>query len=109
MPKESFKAKLEKSRRIRIPALIRWKYKIKPGMVLHIEVSPAEHPLNYERFFARLRKDGRFTVPKVYAETLELKPGVIVAVRVNIPDEGEEIVLEPLKPIQVETLKVPGK
>lgn len=85
---EKFKARVQVGMRVQIPRVIRWKHKLKPGTVLHVEVST--QPLRYERFYAVMRKDGRLSIPKLYADALELGPGKIVTVEIKIPKNSFE-------------------
>lgn len=67
-------AKLLSENRIQIPVLVRWKFKLEPGEILKVKVSPIKSHAS-ETFFARLQKGGRITVPTRVAIFLELKPG----------------------------------
>ncbi len=60
----SFKAVVQKNRRIQIPVLIRWKHKLEPGEVFRVDLRVGYHR---EEFYARMSKDGRLTIPKVIA------------------------------------------
>lgn len=72
-------AKLLSENRVQIPVLVRWKFKLEPGEVLKVEVSPVRSGAS-ETFFARLQKEGRITVPARVAIFLELKPGDVLEV-----------------------------
>ena len=61
----SFKAVIQKNRRIQIPVLIRWKHRREPGEVFKVDLKLGYH---HEDFYARMSKDGRITIPKVIAE-----------------------------------------
>ena len=63
----SFKAVIQRNRRIQIPVLIRWKHKLEPGEVFRVELRVG---YGREEFYGRMSKDGRLTVPKVIAEEL---------------------------------------
>lgn len=71
--------KLLSENRVQIPVLVRWKFKLEPGEVLKVEVSPMRSHAS-ETFFARLQKEGRITVPAQVAVFLELKPGDVLEV-----------------------------
>jgi len=72
-------AKLLSENRVQIPVLVRWKFKLEPGEVLKVKVSPMRSHES-ETFFARLQKGGRITVPTQVAIFLELKPGDVMEV-----------------------------
>ncbi len=61
----SFKAVIQKNRRIQIPVLIRWKHKLEPGEIFNVNLKLGYHR---EDFYGRMSKDGRLTIPKVIAE-----------------------------------------
>jgi len=61
----SFKAVIQRNRRIQIPVLIRWRFKLEPGEIFKVDLRVG-YP--HEEFYARMSKDGRLTVPKVIAE-----------------------------------------
>ena len=61
----SFKAVVQKNRRIHIPVLIRWRFKLEPGEVFKVHLKLDHH---YEVFCGRMGTDGRLTVPKVTVE-----------------------------------------
>ena len=61
----SFKAVVQKNRRIHIPVLVRWRFKLEPGEVFKVHLK-LDH--RYEMFFGRMGTDGRLTVPKVTAK-----------------------------------------
>ncbi len=63
----SFKAVIQRNRRIQIPVLIRWKHKLEPGGVFRVELRVG---YGSEEFYGRMSKDGRLTVPKVIAQEL---------------------------------------
>jgi len=83
MPTETFTAKIQQNRRIQIPVLLRWRYKLNLGIVLKIEIVRTS-PLKKTRFYARLQKSGRVTIPKLTAETTQLNKGDVVEVTVWI-------------------------
>jgi hypothetical protein len=58
----SFKAVVQKNRRIHIPVLVRWRFKLEPGEVFKVHLTLGHH---YEEFYGRMGTDGRLTVPKV--------------------------------------------
>ena len=64
-----FKAMLRKGRRVQIPRLIRWRFKLDPGEVFEVTVRPVGSFAD-ESFYARMSRDGRITVPKLQAEIL---------------------------------------
>ena len=61
----SFKAVIQKNRRIQIPVLIRWRFKLEPSEIFRVELRVGYHS---EEFYGRMSKDGRLTVPKLIAE-----------------------------------------
>jgi len=60
----SFKA-VQKNRRIHIPVLIRWRFKLELGEVFKVHLT-LDH--RCEDFYGRMGADGRLTVPKVTAK-----------------------------------------
>ncbi|TET27173.1 MAG: hypothetical protein E3J73_02925 [Candidatus Bathyarchaeum sp.] len=61
----SFKAVIQKNRRIHIPVVIRWRFKLEPGEVFKMHLKLGHH---FEDFYCRMGTDGRLTVPKVTAK-----------------------------------------
>jgi len=61
----SFKAVVQKNRRIHIPVVVRWRFKLEPGEVFKVHLKLGHH---YEDFYGRMGADGRLTVPKVTAK-----------------------------------------
>jgi len=61
----SFKAIVQKNRRIHIPVLVRWRFKLEPGEIFKVHLK-LDH--RYEDFYGRRGTDGRLTVPKVTAK-----------------------------------------
>jgi uncharacterized protein (DUF608 family) len=58
----SFKAVIQKNRRIHIPVVVRWRFKLESGEVFRVHLKLGHH---YEEFYGRMGTDGRLTVPKV--------------------------------------------
>jgi len=58
----SFKAVVQKNRRIHIPVLVRWRFKLESGEVFKVHLKFGHR---YEMFYGRMGTDGRLTVPKV--------------------------------------------
>lgn len=61
----SFKAVIQKSRRIHIPVVVRWWFKLELGEVFKVHLKLGHR---FEDFFGRIGTDGRLTVPKVTAK-----------------------------------------
>ena len=61
----SFKAVIQKNRRIHIPVVIRWRFKLEPGEIFKVHLKLGHR---YEDFYGRMGTDGRLTVPKVTAK-----------------------------------------
>ena len=61
----SFKAVVQKNRRIHIPVVVRWRFKLEPGEIFKVHLKLGHH---YEEFYGRMGADGRLTVPKVTAK-----------------------------------------
>ena len=61
----SFKAVVQKNRRIHIPVVVRWRFKLEPGEIFKVHLK-LDH--RYEDFYGRMGTDGRLTVPKVTAK-----------------------------------------
>ena len=61
----SFKAVVQKNRRIHIPVVIRWRFKLEPGEIFKVHLKLGHR---YEDFYGRMGADGRLTVPKVTAK-----------------------------------------
>jgi len=61
----SFKAVIQKNRRIHIPVMIRWRFKLEPGEIFKVHLK-LDH--RYEMLYGRMGTDGRLTVPKVTAK-----------------------------------------
>ena len=70
---EEFLARLQKSNRIQIPVLIRWKHKLETNEFLRVCASEADGALT-QRFYVKLGSNGRFVIPKIIVEELEVKP-----------------------------------
>ena len=75
-----FHATLRSWNRVQVPVLVRWKFRLEPGEVLRLKVSPVGVGFRSVVFFARLQKGGRVTVPLLEAEILGVKPGSILRV-----------------------------
>ena len=58
----SFKAVVQKNRRIHIPVLVRLRFKLDLGEVFKVHLKLGHH---FEDFYGCMRTDGRLTVPKV--------------------------------------------
>ena len=58
----SFKAVIQKNRRIHIPVVVRWWFKLELGEVFKVHLKLGHR---FEDFFGRMGTDGRLTVPKV--------------------------------------------
>jgi len=87
----SFKAVVQKNRRIHIPVLIRWRFKLEPGEIFKVHLR-LDH--RYEVFYGRMGTDGRLTVPKIIAKEFleseeESLSGYIAEVTLY-PVRGEE-------------------
>ncbi|MDH5450036.1 MAG: hypothetical protein OEZ29_00180 [Candidatus Bathyarchaeota archaeon] len=67
-----FKVVVQKNRRIQIPRLVRWRFKLDPGEVFAVTVAPVGAFAD-ERFYAKMSGDGRITVPKLQANILTTK------------------------------------
>ena len=70
---EEFLARLQKSNRIQIPVLIRWKHKLEVNELLRVDANNDEEGLS-QRFYVKLGSNGRFVIPKIIVEELEVKP-----------------------------------
>ena len=70
---EEFLARLQKSNRIQIPVLIRWKHKLEVNELLRVDANNDEEGLS-QSFYVKLGSDGRFVIPKINIEKLEVKP-----------------------------------
>ncbi len=71
---ETFKTKLQSQRRIVIPSLLRWRYKMESGELLRIRLKLFEQgSYGEESFLAKTGADMRLTVPKLTMEILEKK------------------------------------
>jgi len=88
----SFKAVLQKGKRVQIPRLIRWEYKMEPDQVLQVTVTTENW--NEEKFIARMSGDGRITIPKL---TLDLLKGDAESLWGDVL----EVTLQPLRFSQV--------
>jgi len=58
----SFKAVVQKNRRIHVPVLVRWRFKLESGKVFKVHLKLGHH---FEEFYGRMGTDGRLTIPKV--------------------------------------------
>ena len=68
----TFLARLQAENRVQVPVEVRWRFRLNPGELFHVEVR-AYDGYSRERFYARLQKGGRFIVPNEVVEVLELK------------------------------------
>ena len=88
-----FKAVVQKGRRIQIPRLVRWQFKLDPGEVFHVTVWLVGRIVS-ESFYAKMTSDGRITIPKLEAGIFaagvqkETLIGCVVSVRLS-PVEQE--------------------
>jgi bifunctional DNA-binding transcriptional regulator/antitoxin component of YhaV-PrlF toxin-antitoxin module len=85
----AFKTKLERRNRIRIPKVLRWRYKMEPGETLKVSVRVFNSE-NYEKeaFFARMTSDGRLTLPRLAVQIMQQREekiltGVILEVALS--------------------------
>ena len=88
----SFKAVIQKNRRIHIPVLVRWRFKLEPGEIFKVHLKLSHR---YEAFYGRMGADSRLTVPKVTAKEFlkseeESLEGYTVEVTLY-PIVGEEV------------------
>ena len=63
--KVTFEAVLEKGKRLQIPKLIRWRFKMENGQALKVGVNFLGIHKSWQFFYTKMRKDGRITVPKL--------------------------------------------
>ena len=84
---EVFHTRVQEQIRIQIPRLLRWKYKLAPGIVMRVQVTNKDSHDSH-RFLAKMQQGGRITVPKTLAELLSLKPHQVVRVVVWLPSEN---------------------
>ena len=61
----SFKAVVQKNRRICIPVVVRWQFKLELGEIFKVHLELGHR---YEAFYGCMGADGRLTVPKVTAK-----------------------------------------
>ena len=87
MPTEVFHTRIQEQMRIQIPRLLRWKYKLAPGIVMRVRVTNKDSH-DSQQFLAKMQQGGRITVPKTLAELLVLKPRQLVSVVVWLPSEN---------------------
>lgn len=87
MTAEAFHTRIQKRMRIQIPRLLRWKYKLKPGRVMRVQIA-VETASSPSQFLARMQKGGRITIPKTTAEILGLTPRQLVEMVIWIDHEG---------------------
>jgi len=71
--REEFLARLQKSNRIQIPVLIRWKHKLEENELLRVNACNDEEDLS-QSFCVKLGSDCRFVIPKIIVEELEVNP-----------------------------------
>jgi len=67
----SFKAMLQRGKRVQLPKLVRWRFKLESDQVLKVTVKVAGLYGSWETFYARMDKSGRITVPKLTLALLE--------------------------------------
>ena len=79
---EEFIARVQKNNRLQIPVLIRWKYKLKIGIIMKARIFKSGEMDSY-RFHARLGKSGRITIPKIVVETGQMQPKDLVHVNIT--------------------------
>ncbi|HEX7482318.1 MAG TPA: hypothetical protein VF350_02480 [Candidatus Bathyarchaeia archaeon] len=64
--KVTFEAVLEKGKRLQIPKLIRWQFKMEQNQVLRVGVSPKGiWGVGFKFFYAKMDKQGRILIPKL--------------------------------------------
>jgi len=61
----SFKGVVQKNRRICIPVVVRWQFKLELGEIFKVHLKLGHR---YEAFYGCMGADGRLTVPKVTAK-----------------------------------------
>ena len=79
---EEFTGVMQKHNRVTVPMLIRWKHRLEPGEILHIDVYNVKE-YQGETFYVRLSRDGRFTIPPKVAKRINAKPGTILKVTLH--------------------------
>ena len=67
-----FKVVVQKNRRIQIPRLVRWQFKLDQSEVFAVTVAPVRSFAD-EQFYAKMSGDGRITIPKLQANILTAK------------------------------------
>jgi len=76
---EEFTGVLQKHNRVQVPVLIRWKHRLEPGEILHINVYNVRE-FGSEKFYVRLSRDGRFTIPSKVAKRINAEPGAVLKI-----------------------------
>jgi hypothetical protein len=63
--KVTFTAMLQRGKRVQIPKLIRWQFKMEPNQVLKVGVNAINVWTGWQFFYAKMGKDGRILIPKL--------------------------------------------
>lgn len=78
---EEFIARVQKNNRVQIPVLIRWKNKLKIGVIMKVRIFKSGD-IKSHGFHARLGKSGRITIPKIVVETGQVQPKDLIDVNI---------------------------
>ena len=88
----SFKVRVQRGRRVQIPRVVRWRFRLEPGEVFFVTVW---FGFRSEDFYAAMTRDGRIRIPRVIEQELlkgrgvESLEGCTVQVTLNPTETGE--------------------
>ncbi len=68
--KISFKTKLQKGSRLRVPTNVRWHYRLEPTQMLKITINAVDVWMTPQTFLKNINKDGRIIIPKITLDLL---------------------------------------
>jgi cupin superfamily acireductone dioxygenase involved in methionine salvage len=87
--KITFTTTLERSDKVQIPKLIRWRFKIENDQALKVAVNFLETHKGWQFFYTKMRKDGRISIPKLVLSLFEEDE------KTNLAGCALEVMIEP--------------
>ena len=86
--KVTFTAPLQSGRKVQVPKLIRWRFKMDSSQALKVGVNFLDLHKGWQFFYAKMNKNGRITIPK-------LVRGLFAAEGASLAGYVAEVTLEP--------------
>lgn len=63
--KVTFTTTLQRSNKVQVPKLVRWRFKMESSQALKVGVNFVGMHKGWQFFYAKMRKDGRLAIPKL--------------------------------------------